>query len=774
MNKKLLLALFFMGAVGINLTYAEKTTACYQVVPLPDQIILSEGSGFTLDSKTRITYPNRNDKMERNAEFLSEYIEGLSGIELRTTSGNRRRNSINLELGLSSDNPEAYKIKVEEQRVTVTGASEKGVFYGIQTLRKSIPVKNSTQIVFPLVEINDEPRFLYRGMMLDVARHIFSVEEVKTFIDMLALHNINTFHWHLTEDQGWRIEIKQYPKLTEIGSQRSETVIGRNTGEYDGEPYGGYFTQEEVLDIIDYARKRYINVIPEIDMPGHMLAALASYPELGCTGGPYEVWTKWGISEDVLCVGDDNTLEFVKNVLNEVMDLFPSEFIHIGGDEAPKTRWEECSVCQAKIEELGLISDDEHTAEERLQSYFISYAEEVINARGRRMIGWDEILEGGLAPNATVMSWRGMDGGIEAARLGHDVVMTPNSHVYFDHYQSTDVENDPLAIGGYSPVERVYELEPVPPVLTEEEGKHILGAQANLWTEYVPTFEHAQFMVLPRMAALSEVQWMQPENKNYEEFLKRVQPLIRIYDNQGYNYAKHIFDVKAEFTPNSQNGTIDVKLESLTDDPIYYTLDGTVPDKNSNVYSDIIQIDENVTLKALTYFNGEQSRLFSEEITFNKATTKPITALQPVNEQYKYEGITTLVDGLRGNANYRTGRWIAFRGNDLEAVIDLKENKSISEAIITTNVVKADWIFDLTSFVVKVSDDGETFREVASKEYPVLQSDDEDGVKEHSLSFESVETRYVKIIAGSTQSMPEWHGGEGNPAFLFVDEIIIN
>jgi hexosaminidase len=772
---KVIRTVLIMALSCISLFSNAQVKVDYNVVPLPQTIEEEVDRGFVVDAKSRIV--NRepgNVMMQRNAEFLAGYIEENAGIDLTTKSGKKSKGSILLKLGLQHENSEAYKIEVSNNSLVVTGASEAGVFYGIQTLRKAIPVKLVSEIEFPAVTIKDEPRFSYRGMMLDVGRHMFPVDEVKTFIDMLALHNINNFHWHLTEDQGWRIEIKAYPKLTEVGSQRKETVIGRNSGRYDGKPYGGFYTQKEIREIVDYAAKRYINVIPEIDMPGHMMGALASYPEMGCTGGPYEVRTKWGIADEVLCVGNDQTLEFVKNVLNEVMDLFPSEFIHIGGDECPKTRWEECPKCQARIKDLGLKDDEAHTAEEKLQSYFISYAEKIINERGRRMIGWDEILEGGLAPNATVMSWRGMSGGIQAAKMGHDVVMTPNSHVYFDHYQSTDIARDPLAIGGYSPVERVYALEPVPEELTEEESKHILGAQANLWTEYIPVFEHAQFMVLPRMAALCEVQWMQPEQKNYEDFLSRLMPLIEIYKTNNYNYAKHIFDIDAEIVPNPEDETIDIYLDALTDGEIFYTLNGTAPVKHSPVYDEVIKIDEDAQIKAVTYFDGEKSRVFSEDITFNKATTKPIEALQPVDAGYKFEGISTLVDGLRGNSNYRTGRWIAFRGNDLEAVIDLKEKTTIKEAGLSSYVLKGDWIFDMRSFTVQISNDGKTFETVAQKNYEQLGQSDSNGIRNHILRFDPIETRYVKIIAETEKEMPEWHGGAGKPGYLFVDEIILN
>ncbi|MBN2764923.1 MAG: beta-N-acetylhexosaminidase [Paludibacteraceae bacterium] len=526
----LLLGTFFTTAQVAN----------YNVIPMPLSIEQGNEKAFVLTKNTKILYPKNNEKMKRNAAFLTDYLKENTGILLKSKAAKSGGNAILLKTGLMSKNSEAYEIEVSPKGIVITGASEAGVFYGIQTLRKSIPVAHTKKVKMPAVKISDAPAFAYRGMMLDVARHFCTVDSVKRWIDMLALHNVNTFHWHLTEDQGWRIEIKKYPRLTEIGSKRTETVIGRNSGKYDGKPHGGFYTQAEAREIVAYAAERYINVVPEIDMPGHMLGALASYPELGCTGGPYQVWRQWGVSDDVLCMGNDKTFEFITDVLNEIMDIFPSKYIHIGGDECPKTNWKKCEKCQARIASLGLKADEHHSAEERLQSYFISYAEKVVNKKGRRMIGWDEILEGGLAPDATVMSWRGMSGGIAAAKMDHDVIMTPNSHLYFDHYQTKETKTEPLAIGGNSPVEKVYSFNPIPAGLNAAQRSRIIGVQANLWTEYVPNFRHAEYMVLPRMAALCEVQWSPSYKKDYENFLKRLPMLVEVYKLHNYNYAKHV------------------------------------------------------------------------------------------------------------------------------------------------------------------------------------------------------------------------------------------
>lgn len=748
--------------------------ADYLVIPMPHEIVAAQGSPFVLKSGVKILYPEGNAQMQRNAELLAEYLKTATGKDFAVEAGTEGKNAIVLALGVDNKNPEAYELKVAGEGVTVKGATEAGVFYGIQTLRKSLPVAVGANISLPAVDIKDAPRFAYRGAHFDTSRHFFTVDEVKTYIDMLALHNMNRMHWHFTEDQGWRIEIKKYPKLTEIGSKRSETVIGKNSGKYDGVPHEGFYTQEEAKEIVKYAAERFITVIPEIDIPGHMQAALASYPELGCTGGPYEVWKMWGVSEDVLCIGNDQSLKFLEDVFAELIEIFPSEYIHIGGDECPKVRWAQCPKCQARIKQLGLKSDAKHTKEERLQSYVISHIEKFLNEHGRQIIGWDEILEGGLAPNATVMSWRGEGGGIEAAKQHHDVIMTPNTYLYFDYYQSKDTDNEPLAIGGYLPVERVYSYEPMPKSLTPDEQKYIKGVQANLWTEYIPTFSHAQYMVLPRWAALAEVQWSAPEKKNYANFLSRLPRLIQWYDAEGYNYAKHVFDVTAEFTPNTTDGTLDITLNTLDDAPIHYTLDGSEPTAASPRAEGVVKVKENAVFSAKALRPTGDSRVLTEKICFSKSSMKPIVANQPVNNQYKFKGESTLVDGLKGNGNYKTGRWIAFFKNDMDVTIDLQQSTEISRVALSTCVEKGDWVFDARGLTVEVSADGKNFTKVASESYPAMKEDDKNGVYHHELTFDPVQARYVRVIAPTEQSMPAWHGGKGSPAFLFVDEIEIN
>ena len=540
-NLKSIALAMTIGLLFAQCTPAPTAQANYEVIPMPQSITLSNSDNqFVLHSGTLISYTSGNEDMARNAQFLQTYLTDQLGYTLRVEPGVASEGIV-LKL-VEGQASEGYTITVDADRVLVEATSPAGIFYGIQTIRKAVPVEMGAVVGLPAGIITDAPRFAYRGAHLDVCRHFFSVDSVKTYIDMLVLHNMNKFHWHLTEDQGWRMEIKQFPKLTEIGSVRNGTMIRKDWNSNDSIQYGGFYTQEECREIVKYAADRYITVIPEIDMPGHMVAAVTAYPELGCTGGPYEVRTIWGVSEELLCAGNEKVYDFVDKVLDEVMDVFPSKDIHIGGDECPKTEWEKCPKCQSKIKALGLKKDDRFTAEQKLQAYFTKHVDEYLTKHGRNAIGWDEILEGGVSENATVMSWRGESGGIEAARLKHRVIMTPNTYCYFDYYQSKDRDNEPFAIGGFLPIKHVYDYEPLPANLTPEEQSYIWGVQCNVWTEYISTFSQVQYMMLPRGAALSEVQWSLPEAKDYEKFKnERLPRLIKIYELYGYNYSRRIY-----------------------------------------------------------------------------------------------------------------------------------------------------------------------------------------------------------------------------------------
>ncbi len=517
----------------------KNTAEDYQVIPKPSKIEMLTGK-FLVNTNTRIV---GSEALKNEGELLASMLSGATGESISFSS--EGKGNIALKLDDTIKNEEGYALHVTFDKIEISGKNAIGVFYGIQTLRQLMPASieakdgNLKELTIPAVEIKDAPRFKYRGMHLDVGRHLFPAEFIKKYIDLIAMHKMNTFHWHLTEDQGWRLEIKKYPKLTEIGAWRKETLVGHGATKkldrkYDGKKYGGFYTQEEVKEIVAYAATKHVTVIPEIELPGHSLAAIAAYPELGNTGEQYEVGTRWGVYDEIYAPSE-KTFQFLEDVLTEVIELFPSKLIHIGGDEAPKTQWENSKLAQEVIKREGL--KDEH----ELQSYFIKRIEKFLNSKGRHIIGWDEILEGGLAPNAAVMSWRGTEGGIAAAKQKHDVVMTPGHSVYFDHYQTEDKENEPLAIGGKTTVADVYAYEPMPEELTAEEKQYILGAQANVWTEYMKTTDHVEYMILPRMSALSEVVWSSKENRNWEDFSVRLNTFKDRFDALGLNYGKHTF-----------------------------------------------------------------------------------------------------------------------------------------------------------------------------------------------------------------------------------------
>jgi hexosaminidase len=773
MNKKLLTGALAAMAFLLPSTAAGQT-ADFNIIPRPQQVNVSNDAPFTLNAKTVISLGTNNQDMKRNANMLASYIEQTTGI--RPAVGKSKNGAaIVLTIDKTIANTEGYKLDADAKQIRIAGASAAGVFYGIQTLRKSLPLVNgkASKVSIPAVHIADAPRFAYRGTHLDVSRHFVTADSVRQFIDMLALHNINRFHWHLTDDQGWRIEIKKYPLLTQIGSKRAQTVIGHNSGKYDGKPYSGFYTQKQIRDIVKYAADRYITIVPEIDLPGHMQAALAAYPDMGCTGGPYEVWQKWGVSDNVLCAGNDKTLTFIDNVLKEITQLFPSKYIHVGGDECPKTQWQKCPKCQARIKALNLEAKDGHSAEERLQSYIITHASNYLKSLGRNTIGWDEILEGGLAEGATVMSWRGESGGIAAAKQHHDVVMTPNSYLYFDYYQSLDKANEPLAIGGYLPLETVYSYEPMPKELTADEARHIIGVQANIWTEYMPTFKQMQYMALPRLAALSEVQWSQPALKDYTNFTNRLTEFTHMYDRLGYNYAKHLYNVAIHVDSDNKWREILIHMTTAGNAEIRYTLDGTEPTANSTLYTGAIVLQKSAKIRAAAFRDGKRSSVTSQDISFNKATACPVELLQPTHKNYTYKGGAALTDGLLGDKGFGTGRWLGFSGNDLEAIIDLKQNTDVSSVSLNTCVDKGSWIFDARNIEVSVSADGKSFTKVASKSLPALEEQTPDNIYTYELTFPQTTTRYVKVTATSEHNIPEWHGGKGKPAFLFVDEISV-
>ncbi len=619
----------FIIAFPIFLLVFSSLAQEYNIIPFPAQLNVGKEQ---LELNADITIINTQDESRVVAELLAQYLQER---KIKSSINNSPKDNQQIVLQLINEaslSEEGYILLVNKNGISLLANTSAGLFYATQTLMQMLPPTNNGKLAIQHVQITDQPRFAWRGLHLDVSRHFFSIDFIKKYIDLMAMYKMNTFHWHLTEDQGWRIEIKKYPLLTEIGSQRKETILEKNFNPYkgDGKAYGGFYTQEEIKEVVAYAADRYITVVPEIEMPGHALAALAGYPHLGCTGGPYEVGTVWGVYDDVFCAGNDSTFIFLQDILDEVMALFPSTYIHIGGDECPKTRWKECTKCQARIKAEGLA--DEH----ELQSYFIQRVEKHLNNKGRKLIGWDEILEGGLAPNATVMSWRGEAGGIQAAQAGHQVVMTPSFVMYFDHYQG-DPAQEPLAICCYSDLQKVYRYEPVPASLNEEEAERVLGAQANVWTEYMKTEAHVEYMVLPRMLALSETVWTDPARKNWTNFQKRLPHHFEMLSNKSVN-----FRIPEPAGPGREMVIMNESTEITFMAPfkqaqIYYTDNGTRPTSMSKKYEGPIKITlergEKKTIQAITIYDERQS----------------IVSMTSIERQEAMEGIehNALVQGVK-------------------------------------------------------------------------------------------------------------------------------
>lgn len=593
------------------------------IIPQPLHLQQTNG-GFRILPATKIVYQKDNQDLKAIGSRLSDKIKDVTGLRLPVVEGVSTPGQNQIFLTLEDKDTlgnEGYRLTVTNDRVVLNGNKPAGVFYGAETIYQLLPVDDrqidsSNAVVIPAVEIVDKPRFPWRGLMLDVGRYFFSVDFIKEFIDQLALHKMNTFHWHLTEDHGWRIEIKKYPRLTKIGAWRDGTQFTRFEGHVNHNGHGGFYTQEQIREVVDYATARYVNVVPEVEMPGHTLAALVAYPELSCTGGPFSIPLHWGIQQDIFCAGNEKTFEFLEDVLTEVTTLFPSPVIHIGGDEAPKKRWKECAKCQQRIREENL--KDEH----ELQSYFIKRIENFLASKNKKLIGWDEILEGGLAPNAMVMSWRGEKGGIAAAKLHHHVVMSPNTYAYLDYYQGAPY-HEPAAIGGLLTVEKVYSYEPVPEQLDESEAQFIQGVQGNVWAEYIHTPEKVEYMAFPRAAALAEVSWSSKENKNWDSFRKRLESQYKRYDRAGINYSKSAYHVWIEGEVDSVRNQATVSLRTNSFSPeIRYTIDGTEPSADSPRYNDPVQSTLPFTIKAATYRNGARISPVSERSLFIRPKTE--------------------------------------------------------------------------------------------------------------------------------------------------------
>ncbi|MBM2841260.1 MAG: beta-N-acetylhexosaminidase, partial [Bacteroidetes bacterium] len=723
------------------------------VIPKPVSLTVGKGA-FILTPATRVVSLGSNETHAKVAEYLVERLRNAAGYKLKLQGAANIPKANFILLNYIKDEElgkEGYAVEVKRDRVYLEANNDRGFFYAVQTLLQLMPpvvfsAKPARQVKWniPCVSVRDYPRFEWRGMHLDVSRHFLPKDFIKTYIDMLAMHKMNVFHWHLTDDQGWRLEIRKYPKLTEVAAWR---VDRENQPWNDRDPqregeiatYGGFYTQDEIRGIVEYAAERNVTIVPEIEMPAHTTAVLAAYPQLSCTGGPFRVppGGVWPIT-DIFCAGNDSTFLFLQDVLTEVMDLFPGKYIHIGGDEADKKEWKACPKCQARIRHEGLQDEAE------LQSYFVKRIERFIVSKGRRLIGWDEILEGGLPPEATVMSWRGIEGGVAAARQGHDAVMTPGSHCYFDHYQGRE-EFEPIAIGGYSPLSKVYSYEPVPDELNREEGKHILGAQGNVWTEYIPTPEHAQYMTLPRMAALAEVVWSTKESRNWDDFAVRVEHQMKRYQAAGYSYARSSYLVSISATGDSVRKRVDLSMATELNFPeIRYTLNGKDLIASSRLYVKPFPVLKTTTVKAGAFRSGKLlGRVNEQKICIHKALFKPVT-LKYLNEG---GGEQVLTNGLRGSTSFNGGGWQGFRQSDFEAIIDLGGSTQIKSLTASFLENTRSLIFFPTSVEYLISDDGVEFVSVGKLDIPASAKHQEPGIKEVPQKLKNVRARFVQVKA---------------------------
>lgn len=740
-----LLFIFIITISGIN---AQQNISA--LIPLPHNVEWNDGK-FLLSEKTVVTVTDSNLR----TYFISQ-IKSLTGLELvsGSISENNNNNTIlfTIDEAIKKTNKEAYSLSVLKHLIVVKGSGEEGLFRGMQTLFQLIPAsvkttKNVKIVEIPCCEILDEPSFSWRGLNLDCCRHFMSKDFVKRYIDILAYYKFNVLHWHLTEDQAWRIEIKKYPKLTQVGAWRKES---------DGSVYGGFYTQEDVKEIVSYAESRFITIVPEIEMPGHSLASLSAYPENSCTGGPFKPANSFGVFEDIYCAGRDSTYIFIQNVLDEITQLFPGKFIHIGGDEAPKNRWKECPICQAKIKAEGLKDENE------LQSYFIKHISGYLNAKGKKVIGWDEILQGGLAPGIIVQSWQSFQGAVDAVNLGHYTICSPESLTYL----STAPESLDLRT--------VYSFNPVPDILPENKKNYVLGGEVNLWTENIRQ-ENVDGILFPRMLALAEVFWSNPQNKNFDEFYSRVKKSYPDLRALGIKYGREaksftygtVFDkIKKEFVVNI------VKLQDNIE--IRYTVDGSMPDSNSHLFSEPLKIykplDLNIAAFYDNYFTGVSLTL---KFVDNIAGGSKITLSSSCAARYNGGGQNALIDGIKGTTNFHDGLWQGYEGIDFEGIIDLGEVKEICSVAPTFLFNQGSWIFLPEKVEISLSGDNIVFNNIKTIVNDVPQKSTEVLIKEFVASYNKEKARYVKVKALSIKKCPDWHSGAGGKAWLFIDEILV-
>ena len=769
MKRILFLFICPLLAVACN----KRVVADYNVIPQVQYLSVKDGDVYVFDSSRKLVYDNQDSR--RSLELFAQDLEELVGIRPSVAAGTSEdaKDNVYFTLGLQDGRKEAYSINVSSDGILVRAVAPEGIYRATRTLLKSVGTEKTSSVEFPSAEVSDWPRFGYRGLMLDVSRHFSDVEMVKRTIDMLALHQLNIFHWHLTDDQGWRIEIKSHPELTEVGAWRDDTVVGRYLGgtDYptDGKRHGGFYTQEQIREIVAYAKERYIEIIPEIDLPGHTSAVLAAYPQLGCEDKEYKVANRWGVIRDVLCAGNPASLDLFKDIMDEVCELFPGKYIHLGGDECVKDRWKACPKCQKKIRELGLKDGSRYSKEDYLQSWFMGEVASYVQSKGKRVIGWDEILEGVPMDDSVIMSWRGTEGGITAARMGHDVVMTPTSDMYFDQSQTLASQLEEIPVGGFINVMKVYSYEPLPASLTPEQQKHILGCQANVWCEYMPEERIRQYQMLPRLAALSEVQWTMPKRKNYKDFLKRLPKMLSIYDHYGYNYAKHIFDVACSYSVNVEKGSLEVSLSTLGNDPIYYTLDGTSPQtKKAMLYDDTpIVISSPSELKVSVLRNGKFTK---EETLFkldcNKATFKKVNISTTLNIMQAHLPHEILTDGIVGSLRCDDYRWMSCTGR-MSLILDLGKSESFSRIGWVALNSQSENILVPQNVKIQISEDGKQYCTILDieKNHEIKA---EQSVERISEEVGAQTARYIKMDFDSYK-----YPDKTSPSWVFLSELIV-
>jgi len=729
------------------------------IIPLPSQVVASPG--FFYFSGSTMLNPNQNIA-------LPGYLQTYLKQKQTSLNANGAKNEVIFDIsnqGIS----EGYELKITPNKIHITGNDEKGLFYALQSfiqLLQHQPLSNGS-VSLPCQTITDQPRFGYRGIMLDAGRYFQPVSYIKELLDIMAAYKFNTFHWHLTEDQGWRVEIEKYPKLMSKAAWRSETVVGHLNQKpriYDGTRHGGYYTKADIREIVAYAAERKIMVIPEIEMPGHATAAVAAYPELGCTGKILEVPTEWGVKEDVYCPSEA-TFKFLEDVLTEIIPLFPSPYIHIGGDECPKKQWKESDLAQSVMRREGLKNEDE------LQSYFIRRMEGFLKTKGKKLIGWDEILEGGLAPDATVMSWRGIKGGIEAAHQGHDVIMSPNTFCYLDYYQS-DAPGEPLAIGGKLTVEKVYSFDPIPDELPAETHKHILGGQGNIWTEYIATLPKLRYMAYSRMLALSEVLWTPMAKKAFLPFALRLNKHIDFWKTKNIEFANHLFEVKPAL--NTKNEGLEVSLTPLVPwGEIRYTLDGTLPKNTSPVYTLPILLSQKTMLTAQSFLQGEsKGSPVSVDFMPHAGLEAKILAVTPPSRTYKGAGERGLINGISGKkSQFNDGEWQGITpGENFSLKLSWSAKQSIKGVQFQLYHDPESWIYLPSGATLFSSEDGITFQKACET---AISENKDTKVLEVEIPCK-LKTQYIELKIPATGIIPSSRPGAGNQGWLFLDEVRIN